>query len=69
MTTEAIARYAELLDDLLARRRAAPNGELDEVLEATFASAMNDCRAEMTDEEQASIDAIVERRQAAEASQ
>jgi hypothetical protein len=62
MSTQAIASYAALLDDLLARRRAAPNHELDEVLEATFTSAMNDCRKEMTPDEEASIDAIVQER-------
>lgn len=68
MTTEAVGRYAQLLDDLLERRRAAPNHELDEVLEATFASAMHDARAEMTADEEASIDGIVQERIAREAS-
>lgn len=68
MTTEAVGRYAQLLDDLLERRRAAANHELDEVLEATFASAMHDARAEMTPEEEASIDGIVQARIAREAS-
>jgi hypothetical protein len=68
MSAQAIGSYAALLDDLLARRRAAPNHELDEVLEATFASAMNDCRKDMTPDEEASIDAIVQDRIAREAS-
>lgn len=67
MTTEAVGRYSQLLDDLLERRRNAPNHELDEVLEATFASAMHDARAEMTPEEEASIDALVQNRIASEA--
>jgi hypothetical protein len=67
VTTAAIARYAELLDDLLARRRAAPNHELDEELEVSFADALNACRDDMTPEEEASIDAIVQERISREA--
>jgi hypothetical protein len=68
VSTAAIARYAELLDDLLARRRAAPNHELDELLEVSFADALNACRDDMTPDEEASIDGIVQERIAREAS-
>lgn len=68
MSTAAIARYTELLDDLLDRRRAAPNQELDDVLEATFADALNACRDDMTPDEEASIEGIVQERIAREAS-
>lgn len=68
MSTAAIARYAELLDDLLTRRREAPNHELDELLEVSFADALNACRDDMTPDEEASIDGIVQERIAREAS-
>lgn len=68
MSAAAIAHYTELLDDLLARRRAAPNNELDELLEVSFADALNACRDDMTPDEEASIDGIVQERIAREAS-
>ena len=60
-----LKRYLELLDELLWKRAV---GNPDDETEADFAVALNDCRAEMTPEEEDRIEAIVAQRIAVSAS-
>lgn len=54
--TKGLERYVELLDELLWRRAV---GKPDDETEAYFAVALNDCRSEMTPEEEARIEGIL----------
>lgn len=49
-------RYKELLDELLSKRAS---GELDDATEAKYATALNDCRKNMTSKQEASIESLV----------
>ena len=51
--SRGLERYAELLDELLWRRAV---GNPDDETEAYFAVALNDCRLEMTPDEEARIE-------------
>jgi hypothetical protein len=57
--TRGLQRYVELLDELLWRRAI---GNPDDETEAFFAVALNDCRAEMTRDEEARVEGIVAQR-------
>ncbi len=57
--TNGLIRYVELLDELLWRRAI---GNPDDETEADFAVALNDCRQDMTPEEEEQIEEIVARR-------
>ncbi len=57
--SRGLERYAELLDELLWRRAI---GNPDDETEAYFAVALNDCRPEMTPDEEARIEEIVAQR-------
>jgi hypothetical protein len=57
--TKGLERYVELLDELLWRRAV---GNPDDETEAYFAVALNDCRSEMTPDEEARIEGIVAQR-------
>lgn len=53
----ALIRYASILDELLWRR--AMHGTLSEEIEEQFAVALNDCRSEMTAEDETRIPELV----------
>ena len=56
----SLARYIEILDELLRQRKI--HGSLDDDTEEAFAVALNDCRREMSPEDEAKIADIVARR-------
>jgi hypothetical protein len=60
--SRALARYLELVDELLWRR--AVLGSLSDDEEERFAGVLNDCRAGMTDDEEARIGELIANRRA-----
>ncbi|HEU4578241.1 MAG TPA: hypothetical protein VFS67_08305 [Polyangiaceae bacterium] len=63
--SSGLREYVALLDELLWRR--ASHGELSDAEEESFANALFDCRARMTDEEQDRIGSLVAERRASAA--
>lgn len=59
VTIEAVRQYELLLEELLTRRDDAT---IDEDLEEKLITAMNDCRSNMTPDEEASLEEIVTKR-------
>jgi len=63
--SSALRKYLELLDELLWRR--ASRGVLTDDEEESFANALYACRADMDDEEQERIGALIAERRASAA--
>lgn len=63
--SSALRKYLELLDELLRRR--AVHGLLSDDEEESFANALYECRADMTDDEQEGLDELIINRRAATA--
>lgn len=57
----ALERYVALLDELLLKRAI---GKLDDDTEESLVVALSDCRPEMSAEEEAQIEGIVDQRKA-----